>query len=186
MGWPGSLDISGFVLRFFPRNSLRKEVNGMRALVRWDPFQKLASWHRDIDELFDRFFPFGREDVPALTAWMPAMESFTKDGRYVIRVDLPGVDPEDVEISALENRLTIRGERKASKEVDENGYRYAETSYGKFERSLSLPVGADRDKIIAKYEHGVLEISMPLPESAVTKKVPIEVAGGEVKQLKAA
>ncbi|HWP23717.1 MAG TPA: Hsp20/alpha crystallin family protein [Candidatus Binatia bacterium] len=158
----------------------------MTALVRWDPFRELASWHRDIDELFDRFFSFNREDVPALAAWVPAMESFTKDGRYIIRVDLPGVDPKDVEVSVLENRLTIRGERKASKEGDREGYHYTETSYGKFERSLSLPEGVDRDKIAAKYEHGVLEISMPLPEGAVAKKVPIEIAGGEVKQLKAA
>jgi HSP20 family protein len=97
-------------------------------------------------------------------------------------MNFPGIDPKDVEISALENRLIIRGERKARKEADH----YAETSYGRFERSLSLPEGVDRDKIAAKYEHGVLEISMPLPESAVAKKVPIEIAGGEVKQLKAA
>ncbi|HWP58956.1 MAG TPA: Hsp20/alpha crystallin family protein [Candidatus Acidoferrales bacterium] len=158
----------------------------MTALVRWDPFRELASWHRDIDELFDRFFSFSKEGIPSLSAWMPAVETFTKDGRYVIRVDLPGVDPKDVEISALENRLTIRGERKASKEADRDGYHYAETSYGRFERSLALPEGVDRDKIAAKYEHGVLEISMPLPEGAVAKRVPIEIAGGEVKQLKAA
>lgn len=158
----------------------------MTALVRWDPFRELASWHRDIDELFDRFFSFNREGIPSLSAWMPAMETFTKDGQYIIRLDLPGVDPKDVEISALENRLTIRGERKASKEADRNGYRYTETSYGSFERSLALPEGVDRDKIVAKYEHGVLEISMPLPEGAVAKRVPIEIASGEVKQLKAA
>jgi HSP20 family protein len=117
---------------------------------------------------------------------MPAMESFTKEGRYIIRLDLPGVEPKDVEVSVLENRLTIRGERKASKEADREGYHYTEASYGKFERSLSLPEGIDRDKIVAKYEHGVLEISMPLPEGAVAKKVPIEIAGGELKQLKAA
>lgn len=158
----------------------------MRALVRWNLFQELTSWHRDIDELFDRFFSLGREDVPSLTAWTPAMETFTKDGQYVIRLDLPGVDSKDVEISALENSLTIKGERKGRKEVDEKGYHYTETSYGRFERSLALPEGVDRDKIAAKYEHGVLEISMPLPESVVAKRVPIEIAGGEVKQLRAA
>ncbi|HXG50178.1 MAG TPA: Hsp20/alpha crystallin family protein [candidate division Zixibacteria bacterium] len=158
----------------------------MTALIRWDPFRELASWHRDIDELFDRLFSFDRGGISSLAAWMPAVESFTKDGQYVIRVDLPGVDPKDMEVSVLENRLTVRGERKASKEVDRAGYRYTEASYGKFERTLSLPEGVDRDKIAAKYEHGVLEISIPLPAGAVAKKVPIEIAGGEVKQLKAA
>ncbi|HWO41366.1 MAG TPA: Hsp20/alpha crystallin family protein [Candidatus Eisenbacteria bacterium] len=156
----------------------------MRGLLGFNPLQELASWHRDIDELFNRFFSLGREETPSVTAWMPAMETFAKDGQYVIRLDLPGVDPKEVEISASEDRLTIRGERKAP--VDADARHYAETCYGKFERSLSLPAGVNRDKITAKYEHGVLEIVLPGAASVAAKKVPIEIAGGETKRLEAA
>ncbi|MGH7830595.1 MAG: Hsp20/alpha crystallin family protein [Candidatus Binatia bacterium] len=140
----------------------------MRALVRWNPFQELTGWHRNIDDLFNRFFS-GDVDQEALlpvTRWLPVMNAFEKDGRYVVRVDLPGIDPKDVELSVVEDSLIIKGERKKTQEVKEKGYHYSETAYGRFERSLALPKGVDQDKITAKYEDGVLEISMPLPESA--------------------
>ncbi|TMA10041.1 MAG: Hsp20/alpha crystallin family protein [Deltaproteobacteria bacterium] len=163
----------------------------MRALVPRNPFQELTNWHRDIDDLFNRFFRsfLADEDQKGtlpLANWLPVMEAFEKDGRYVIRMDLPGVDPKEVELSVVEDSLIIKGERKKTQEVKEKDYHYSETAHGRFERSLALPKGVDKDKITARYEHGVLEISMPLPEEAVAKNVPIEVSGSEPKQLRAA
>ena len=103
-----------------------------------------------------------------------------------IRADVPGVDPNEVEVSVLDDALTLKGERKRSNEVKEKDYHYSETAYGRFERTFALPKGIDPEKIAAKFENGVLEISMPLPQSATAKKVPIETSANQPKQIKAA
>lgn len=160
----------------------------MRALVPWNAFQDLTGWHRDIDDLFNRFFGnfFADEGQVPVNSSLPAMEAYRKDGNYIVRLDLPGVDPKEVDISVVEDTLVIKGERKRTREVTDRDYHYREAGYGRFQRSLTLPRGVDRDKITARYENGVLEISMSLPESVAGRKVPIEIAGSEVKQLKTA
>jgi HSP20 family protein len=161
----------------------------MRSLTTWNPFQELSTWHRDIDDLFRRFFPGVSEenDQYSMTGWLPPMEVLERDGSYVIRADVPGVEPSEVEVSVLNDTLTVKGERKRSSEVKEKDYHYSETSYGRFERRLALPKGVDPEKIAAKFEHGVLEITMPLPASATAKKIPIEGGGAaQPKQIKAA
>ena len=149
-------------------------------LMRWNPAEELSNWHRDIDDLFGRFL--GRpENSP--TSWVPRVETYRKDNEYVIRVDLPGVSPNDVHVQAEGNLLTITGERKS----DEQGREYRETFYGKFERQLSLPQGVESDKIAARYEHGVLEIRVPLPAQLVGRTIPIQIEQQkEKKKLEAA
>src|SRR5687768_15646797 len=100
-------------------------------LTRWSPADELTSWHRDIDDLFGRFF--GRPESPSTSAnWILRVETYRKENDYVIKVDLPGVDPKNVNVQAEGNLLTITGERKA----EENGPEYRETFYGEFERQL--------------------------------------------------
>lgn len=160
----------------------------MRSLVTWNPYQELSNWHRDIDDLFRRFFPGDDEETnqTSMTGWLPATEAFERDRQYIIRADVPGVEPNEVEVSVLNDALTIKGERKRSNEIKEKDYHYTETAYGRFERSLALPKGIDPEKIAAKFVNGVLEISMPLPQSATAKKVPIETGANQPKQIKAA
>jgi HSP20 family protein len=159
----------------------------MRSLVPWNQYQELTSWHRDIDDLFRRFFSGEREesDQLSVTGWMPAMEVFEREGQYVIRADVPGIDPKEVEVSVLDDALTIKGERKKSHEVKEKESYYSETAYGRFERRLALPKGIDPEKITARFENGVLEVSVALPQTATGKKVPIEIGGDQPKQIKA-
>ncbi|MEE8547144.1 MAG: Hsp20/alpha crystallin family protein [bacterium] len=92
----------------------------------------------------------------------------------MVRMDMPGVDPKDVEVSVAEDSLIIKGERKKAKEIKERDYHYHETSYGKFERRLILPKGIDRDKVVARYKNGVLEISVPVPAHLAERRVPIQ------------
>ena len=139
-------------------------------LMRWNPNEELTSWHRDIDELFDRFF--GRTEGSAGSSWVPRMETYRKDNEYIVRLDLPGVDPKDVHVQAEGNVLSISGERKTE---EEKGGNYRETFYGKFERTIGLPQGVEADKIAARYEHGVLEIRVPLPAQLAGRKVPIQI-----------
>ena len=137
-------------------------------LARWNPREELSNWHRDIDDLFGRFFQGSENSV---NNWVPRMETYRKDNDYVVRVDLPGVDPNNVHVQADGNLLTITGERKS----EEKGPEYRETFYGKFERQIALPQGVEADKIAARYEHGVLEIRLPLPAQLAGRKIPIEI-----------
>lgn len=148
-------------------------------LMRWNPTQELSNWHRDIDDLFGRLF---ERHVNPVASWMPRMESYRKDNEYVIRIDLPGVNPKDVNVQAEGNVLSITGERKS----EDKGSEYRETFYGKFERQLALPQGVEVDKIAANYEHGVLEIRIPLPAQLAGRTIPIKIDQKDKKKLEAA
>lgn len=161
----------------------------MRVLTRWSPYQELIGWDRDIDDFFNRFFSSfhldrDREALPA--NWSPAIETFSKNGRAIVRLDLPGVDPKNVKVSVENDALIIRGERKSSDEVKEKDYHYRETSRGSFERRLSLPKGVDGEKVKASYKNGVLEISVPLPSKLVGKTIPVQIEGSQTSNLSAA
>jgi HSP20 family molecular chaperone IbpA len=89
------------------------------------------------------------------------VEDFTDDGKYMIRAELPGVDPEgDVEVTVDAGMLTIRAERREESKQD----RHSEFKYGSMTRSISLPEGADPDKITATYDKGILEVTVPVPK----------------------
>jgi HSP20 family protein len=145
-------------------------------LTRWNRSQELSSWHRDIDDLFGRFF--GGPET-SLGGYVPRIETYRKDNEYVVRLDLPGVDPKDVQVHAEGNVLSMSGERK----TEEKGQDYRETSYGKFERTVTLPQGVETDKIAARCEHGVLEIRVPLPVRLAGRKIPVQIDQTENKKL---
>jgi HSP20 family protein len=154
-------------------------------LTQWSPFSQLFEWHKDNDDLFNQFFRVsadaGRQTIET---WLPAVEGYAKDEQYVLRVDLPGVDPKDVEISVVNNQLNIRGERKSAHAGENLKYHHAELSYGSFHRTLALPSAIDTDKINARYENGVLEITFPLPSSLTVKRIPVRIEAP--RQVKAA
>ncbi len=157
----------------------------MRDLVRWNPFQELTHWHRDLDDFFGLPFSLGREENQ-LSRWWPALDGYEKDGKYFIRLDLPGVEAKEVEVVVEGDSLIIKGERKNEKEVDEKNYFYRETSAGRFERRVALPKGVDASKIEARFEKGVIEISVPLPVHLAAKKVQIQIEDEKSGQNKAA
>ena len=149
----------------------------MRALAPWRPFGELSTLHRDIDDLFARFF--GEEEHwwmrPFETGTVPAIESYLRGDELVVRADLPGIDPKEVELAVEGDRLTIKGERKKVEEKKRENEFYREVSYGRFERTVALPPGVDPDTVKAAYHDGVLEITMKAPKGFVSKKVPITV-----------
>lgn len=151
----------------------------MKALTPWRPFRELSVLHRDVDDIFNRFFGTEEEWLPAwrTTAFptMPTVESYVRDGELIVRADLPGIDPKEVEVAVEGHRLLLRGERKAKEERKEKDYFYREVAYGRFERAVELPEGIDTDSIKATYHDGVLEIKMKAPKEMVAKKVPITV-----------
>jgi len=108
-------------------------------------------------------------------ALMPAIEVYVKDGNLLVRADMPGLDPNDIEVMILGNVLAVKGERKKNEqEVKKDDYLPREVSYGSFERRMSLPEGVATDKAKAASKNDVVEITLPMAKEAVAKKIPIE------------
>lgn len=152
----------------------------MFELKKWDPIKELSGIQRDMDDLFRRVFG-GLTPTSLLRReafrgeWYPAIDCYMKNNQFIVHADLPGVNPKDVDISLTGNVLTIRGERKSEVEEKKEGYLFHETSFGTFERVLTLPEGIDVSKVKATYKNGVLELTMPAKAEALPKKVNIEI-----------
>ena len=123
----------------------------------------------ELDRPFAEFFrtltsPWPFRPLLALAPgkhFIPTADVFARNGDFVVRMDLPGMDPKDIHVKFDADDLTVTGERKFEKEVKEEGYYRKESSYGTFERHISLPKGVKESDIKATYDSGVLEISVP-------------------------
>ncbi len=140
----------------------------------WDP---LSEMNRMFDDTFGGLMRQPRRRLEGVTEWAPSIDVVTKDGDLVIRAELPGVKQEDVDITLQDNVLTIAGERKAEEEEERGGYYIRERRYGSFSRSLTLPEGVDESKIHARYEDGVLEVTVE-GGAAVREPRRIQIEGG--------
>src|SRR5579885_3836372 len=149
----------------------RRRSTKMGALMPWRPFRELERLARRLEAPFRFFEDFEERGEEG---FLPAVESFVKNGNLVGRGDVPGMEPKDIEVSILGNVLTVKGERKSEQEVKKEDYLRREVSYGSFERRMTLPEGTETDKVKATFKNGVLEITLPLAKEAVAKKVPIE------------
>jgi len=147
------------------------------SLIRWDPFDDLASLRESMDKLFEEFFTRRPDRGRAPVVWQPAIEAYETDGDVVVRAELPGIDPKQVEISVTEDTLTVKGEARTEQEEKKRNYYRRELRYGSFVRSIALPSGVQGDKAAASYKNGILEIKVPKSERAKLKTVKVEVAG---------
>lgn len=147
------------------------------AIVRWEPFRDLLSSQREFNRLFNDVFPkfMGEEEVSTRT-WAPAVDIYETENALVLKADVPGVDPKDVEIRVEDGTLYLKGERKFEKEVKEENYHRVERSYGSFARSFSLPNSVDTDKVNAEYKDGQLILTMPKREEAKPKTIKINIS----------
>lgn len=144
------------------------------SMIRWDPFDDLASLRESMDKLFEQFTTrIPRAAGPAV--WPPAVEVYETDGDIVVRAELPGIDPKDVEIQVANDTLTIKAEAKAEHEDKNRNYYVRELRYGSFMRALTLPSSAQGDLAKAAYRNGILEIRIPKSERAKPKTVKVDV-----------
>jgi len=154
----------------------------MTNLVPREPFmQDLFEFRRDFDQIFNRIMvgkPVWQENFGAEKSFefLPSVEAYLdkEAKKYICRVSLPGVEPRDVEINLLGNKLTIKGERKFTHIAKEFDFLNEEIVYGKFERELELPEGVVPEKLVAEYHNGVLEITAPVTLAALPRKVKIK------------
>jgi len=141
-------------------------------VVRYEPWSLVNRFHRDIDRLF------GTAQTTAADsgAWLPPADIHEEEGRFLLHVDLPGVDPKAVEITTDQGVLTIRGHREETKREEREGYRRIERTTGDFQRRFSLPESADIQNIKAKSVNGVLEVTIPKLAQVQPQRIAVEAA----------
>lgn len=145
------------------------------------------------DDMFDLFrdmegfFPVRRFPWKPVkeAAFVPAVECYTREGSLVLKAELPGVDPSAIEISVLGDQLILRGEKKEEKKVEDKDLFFKEISFGRFERTFTLPEGVKADNVKATMNNGILELTMPMGMALTATKVPVQIGEGP-KKVKAA
>jgi HSP20 family protein len=142
-------------------------------LTTWKPFRELDKMRGEMDRLWDSFFE-GRPQVQ-FGEWFPTLDVSETKNDLVVKVELPGMDQKDIDVSLSDGHLTIKGEKKQEKEEKEENYHFIERSYGTFTRSVQLPKEVKRDKISATYKNGILKVVLPKSEEAKKKEVKIKV-----------
>ena len=146
------------------------------AMSRWDPFRDLMSIQNELNQLFGRTFGGEGERVRGAD-WVPPLDVHETSDRFVITVELPGLSPEDVDISMEDNVLTLTGERRFYSDRSDDEFRRIERRYGTFARSLTLPATADASAIEASFDAGVLTVSVPKREEAKPRKIQVKATG---------
>jgi HSP20 family protein len=157
---------------------IQREENTMTTMMHWSPFtQKFHLHHHHVENLFPGFVDGATDETAQPAAsWLPAAEGRFEDGTYIIQFVLPGVDPKQVEVSLMDNVLTIKGERKANHDSTGKDYFVREVTYGAFQRSVTLPEGVDAAQVEAKYANGMLEVRVPAPRAATPRMIEVKAA----------
>jgi HSP20 family protein len=143
----------------------------MRALTPWTG---IGSLKQEMDRMLERVFEGKWDEFPALGDWAPNMDIAETKDSLVAKVEAPGMDQKDIQISLQENVLTIKGEKKQEKEEKDERYHRVERSYGTFTRSMRLPVGVDASKVTATFKNGLLTVTMPKTPAAKGTTIPIK------------
>lgn len=147
----------------------------MTTLTRWEPFRGLNTLQDQVNRLLEDSI---REAGPnsSLTAWAPAVDIYETGSELVVTADLPGINEKDIDVRVENNMLTVRGERKLEKTVNEDNMLLVERAYGSFSRSFSLPNTVNMEAIKADFHDGVLTVKLPKREESKPKQVKVNVA----------
>lgn len=164
-------------------------------LTRWSPFDDFAAIFNSLDNLVRQGSAFDAEtDTPRLRllgpvtgltrGGFPSVESFRRGDSLVIRAEVPGVDPKSLDISVDNGTLTLRGEKKLDREEKDQDLYVREVFYGRFERAFSVPRHVKPEQIQARFDNGVLEVSLPAKAlEDAGRKVPIQIAQGRSEKV---
>jgi len=146
------------------------------AIVRFEPFRDLLTSQREYVRLLkEAFSPMSGETEVSTRSWAPPVDIYETEDAIVLKAELPGIDPKDVEVRVEDNTLYLKGERNYEKDVNEQNYHRIERSYGSFARSFTLPNSINAEKVKAEYKDGLLTLTMPKREEAKPKTIKIDV-----------
>jgi HSP20 family protein len=143
-------------------------------LLRVYPFSELTTLQREMDRLFGDLVE--RTELPIERNFLPAAEMETLPEQYLLNVEIPGLNPEDIDIKATANSIAISGERKSGTETETTTGKRSEFRYGKFYRTIDLPDQIAVDAVTAQYDRGVLKLTLPRVTVEKNKVVDIKVA----------
>ena len=146
----------------------------MRSLVRWEPFNDLISLRDAMDRLFEESFvhPLRSELIPWGRSGLP-LDMYETENEVVVKASVPGIKPEELDVTIAGDTLTIKGETKMESEVKRECYLCQERRYGAFSRSVTLPGGLNTDKVDATFENGVLTLHIPKAEEIKPKTIKV-------------
>lgn len=136
---------------------------------------RFPSLKEEMDKLFEDFFGRTGFPAPAEGTWLPPVDVRETKEDVVVTMDIPAVDPKEVTISIMDDKLTIRGERKKEEETREENYFRSERVHGSFQRTIQLPSEVVGDKAKATYKDGTLKITVPKSEKAMPKEIKVEI-----------
>ena len=153
-------------------------------LVTYDPFRDLRTLQDEVNRLFSSSFSRGGDNDLTRGAWSPNVDIFEDKDHIVLEAELPGMKPEDVNISIENNVLTIQGERNFEKKDDQGNFHRVERSYGSFTRSFTLPPTISSDSADAAFENGLLRLTLAKREEAKPRRIEIKAGGNaQAKQI---
>lgn len=133
----------------------------------WDPSREIESLRREMNRLFARTSPWEAPEFPAMNIWV-------RDDDALVTAELPGIDAKDLDISVIGDTMTLSGNRKADELKEGESYHRQERGSGSFARTVRLPFKVEADKVSAKYERGVLQITLPRAEEDKPKKIQVK------------
>ncbi|MDY6937751.1 MAG: Hsp20/alpha crystallin family protein [Cyanobacteriota bacterium] len=142
------------------------------AIVRWTPWTEIETIRRQMDRMFDDMTGW---DSESNATWQPKIELFDSENYLTLRAEIPGIEPQDLDISASRNTITLRGERRYENKHQDRGYFRSELYYGKFERALELPANIKNDRVEADYTNGILTLTLPKEEIDRNRSVKVKV-----------
>jgi HSP20 family protein len=154
----------------------------MSNLTRWDPFREMMAFRNAVDRMFDNTFYGPSTTWLQPVGWDLPLDVAETDDQFLVKASLPGIKPDDLEITFENHVLTIKGETKEEKDVEEKRYHLRERRYGSFSRSITLPASVKADDIEAAFEDGVLTLRLPKAEKAKPKRIPVQ-SGGTPKMI---
>lgn len=143
-------------------------------LQSWPAFDRLTGLREELDRLFD--FSQPTRDSGLFSGWTPALDLFDEKEHLTVKVELPGLKKEDIELSLHDGVLTVSGERKNEREQKDGETFRSERYFGRFQRSVTLPTAVDANKVSAAYKDGVLTVTLPKAEEAKPKQIEVSVS----------
>ena len=161
----------------------------MFRIIRRDPFRDLMRWSDSMDRFFEDPFLDTNWDINQPRGGTLALDVVEKDDKFVVSASLPGIDPDDLDISVSGNTLSIKGEIREEQEKEEGEYHLHERRYGNFARSITLPTSINPKNIEANYVNGVLKLHLPKSEEAKPRRIPVKTSlpkmiEGKVREIK--
>ena len=151
----------------------------MKNLVRWNPSRDISSIWNALDRMYEDSYPLHTQHA---RSWGLALDVIENEDAYIVQASVPGVNPDDIEITMEKNVLTISGESRADENIHGEEYRLRERRFGSFSRSIHFPVEVNSDSIKADYEHGVLSLTVPKAEEVKPKRIAVTINGKNGKK----